>query len=101
MAGGASADGLLAVSADAIRLASGVSFLVAPEAANRLWGDDEDSGPDREPAAPLDGLPRRAHRRAAALVGAAGQPPHRGLVPRLGRRGRRPTCSAASPTTTA
>jgi Domain of unknown function (DUF4267) len=36
---------LLAVSAGAIRLASGVSFLVAPEAANRLWGDDEDSGP--------------------------------------------------------
>jgi Domain of unknown function (DUF4267) len=36
---------LLAVSAGAIRLASGLSFLVAPEAANRLWGDDEDSGP--------------------------------------------------------
>src|SRR6478672_4917677 len=34
-----------AVSAGAIRLASGVSFLIAPEAANRLWGDDEDSGP--------------------------------------------------------
>ena len=34
-----------AVSAGLIRLASGVSFLVAPEAANRLWGDDEDSGP--------------------------------------------------------
>ena len=29
----------LAVAAGAIRLASGVSFLVAPEAANRLWGD--------------------------------------------------------------
>ena len=36
---------LLAVAVGAIRLASGVSFLVAPEAANRLWGDDEDSGP--------------------------------------------------------
>jgi Domain of unknown function (DUF4267) len=36
---------LLAVLAGAIRLASGVSFLVAPEAANRLWGDAEDSGP--------------------------------------------------------
>jgi Domain of unknown function (DUF4267) len=36
---------LLAISAGAIRLASGVSFLVAPEAANRWWGDDEDSGP--------------------------------------------------------
>jgi hypothetical protein len=35
----------LAVVAGTIRLASGVSFLVAPEAANRLWGDDEDSGP--------------------------------------------------------
>jgi hypothetical protein len=35
----------MAVLAGAIRLASGVSFLVAPEAANRLWGDDEDGGP--------------------------------------------------------
>jgi hypothetical protein len=35
----------LAVVAGTIRLASGVSFLVAPEAANRLWGDNEDSGP--------------------------------------------------------
>jgi hypothetical protein len=35
----------MAVAAGAIRLASGLSFLVAPEAANRLWGDDEDSGP--------------------------------------------------------
>ena len=34
-----------AVSAGLIRLASGVSFLVAPEAANRMWGDDADSGP--------------------------------------------------------
>jgi hypothetical protein len=34
-----------AVAAGTIRLASGVSFLVAPEAANRLWGDAEDSGP--------------------------------------------------------
>ena len=37
-------DGLAAV-AGAIRLASGLSFLIAPDAANRLWGDDEDSGP--------------------------------------------------------
>jgi hypothetical protein len=29
----------MAVAAGAIRLASGVSFLVAPEAANRIWGD--------------------------------------------------------------
>jgi hypothetical protein len=35
----------LAAVAGTIRLASGVSFLVAPEAANRLWGDDADSGP--------------------------------------------------------
>jgi hypothetical protein len=35
----------LAVAAGAIRLASGVSFLVAPEAANRLWGDREDTAP--------------------------------------------------------
>jgi hypothetical protein len=34
---------LLAVTAGSIRLASGVSFLVSPEAANRLWGDDEDT----------------------------------------------------------
>ncbi|HEY5013709.1 MAG TPA: DUF4267 domain-containing protein [Acidimicrobiia bacterium] len=35
----------MAVAAGAIRLASGLSFLVAPEAANRLWGDAQDSGP--------------------------------------------------------
>lgn len=35
----------MAIAAGAIRFASGVSFLVAPEAANRLWGDSEDSGP--------------------------------------------------------
>jgi len=35
----------MALTAGSIRLASGVSFLVAPEAANRLWGDTEDSGP--------------------------------------------------------
>lgn len=32
----------LAVVAGAIRLASGVSFLVTPEAANRLWGDEDE-----------------------------------------------------------
>ncbi len=36
---------VLAVLAGSIRLASGVSFLVAPEAANRLWGDSDDQGP--------------------------------------------------------
>jgi hypothetical protein len=35
----------MAVAAGSIRFASGLSFLVAPEAANRLWGDAEDSGP--------------------------------------------------------
>jgi uncharacterized protein YjeT (DUF2065 family) len=35
----------LAVAAGTIRLASGVSFLIAPAAANRMWGDSEDSGP--------------------------------------------------------
>ena len=35
----------LAVVVGALRCASGVSFLVAPRAANRLWGDTEDSGP--------------------------------------------------------
>jgi hypothetical protein len=35
----------IAVAAGTIRLASGLSFLVAPEAANRLWGDAEESGP--------------------------------------------------------
>jgi hypothetical protein len=32
----------MAVVVGALRMASGVSFLVAPEAANRLWGDDEE-----------------------------------------------------------
>ena len=35
----------VAIGAGAIRLASGVSFLIAPNAANRLWGDDEDTSP--------------------------------------------------------
>lgn len=35
----------LAMSVGAMRLASGVSFLVAPEAANRLWGDTGDQSP--------------------------------------------------------
>ena len=34
-----------AIGIGATRLASGVSFLVSPEAANRMWGDDADSGP--------------------------------------------------------
>src|SRR5262252_9145909 len=35
----------LVVAAGAIRLASGASFLVAPEAANRLWGDTAELTP--------------------------------------------------------
>jgi hypothetical protein len=34
-----------AVVVGGLRMASGISFLIAPEAANRLWGDEEDSGP--------------------------------------------------------
>jgi len=36
---------LMAVTVGSLRLASGISFLVAPSAANRLWGDPEDGGP--------------------------------------------------------
>ena len=43
---------VMAVTAGAIRLASGLSFLVAPEAANRLWGDTDDNGPTVAQAAP-------------------------------------------------
>jgi hypothetical protein len=35
----------MAVVVGTLRMASGLSFLVAPEAANRLWGDREESGP--------------------------------------------------------
>lgn len=35
----------LAVAAGALRCASGVSFLVAPDAAHRLWGNDEEQTP--------------------------------------------------------
>jgi Domain of unknown function (DUF4267) len=35
----------MAVIAGSIRLASGLSFLVAPESANRLWGDSEAGNP--------------------------------------------------------
>lgn len=43
-AGGKQRD-LLAVTAGLIRLASGVSFLVAPRAASQLWGSDPDDNP--------------------------------------------------------
>lgn len=36
---------LLAVGAGAIRLASGASFLISPEAANRLWADERTDDP--------------------------------------------------------
>ena len=35
----------MAVAAGAIRLASGVSFLVAPKAASTVWGSDPDDNP--------------------------------------------------------
>jgi hypothetical protein len=35
----------LAVAAGGIRAASGVSFLIAPQAANRLWGGEADETP--------------------------------------------------------
>jgi hypothetical protein len=35
----------LAVTAGAIRLASGISFLVAPKAASTLWGSDPEDNP--------------------------------------------------------
>ncbi len=35
----------LAIAAGAIRLASGVSFLIAPKAASQLWGSDPDDNP--------------------------------------------------------
>lgn len=35
----------LATAVGLIRLASGVSFLIAPLAANRMWGDPKDPGP--------------------------------------------------------
>jgi Domain of unknown function (DUF4267) len=35
----------LAIGAGAIRLASGVSFIVAPKAASQLWGSDPDNNP--------------------------------------------------------
>jgi hypothetical protein len=35
----------LAIAAGAIRLASGVSFLVAPQAASTLWGSDPEDNP--------------------------------------------------------
>lgn len=41
----ATAADLLAVAAGALRLGSGVSFLVAPEAANRLWADERTDDP--------------------------------------------------------
>ena len=35
----------MAIVVGTIRLASGISFLVAPETANRWWGDQADPGP--------------------------------------------------------
>jgi hypothetical protein len=54
----------LAVVAGAIRCASGVSFLVAPQAANRLWGGEADETPTAQ-------LLLRSMGYRDALVGAA------------------------------
>ena len=69
----------LAAAAGAIRLASGISFLVAPHEANRLWGGDPD---DVSPTASLllrsMGYHGRARRRAAPAAPASattGVPP--------------------------
>jgi Domain of unknown function (DUF4267) len=35
----------LAVAVGALRMASGISFLVAPQAASRIWGSDPDDNP--------------------------------------------------------
>lgn len=35
----------VAVAVGGLRFASGISFLIAPESANRAWGDDADVGP--------------------------------------------------------
>ena len=58
------ASGWLAVGAGAIRLASGVSFLVAPAAANALWGGD------RSDDSPTAALLLRSMGYRDALVGA-------------------------------
>jgi hypothetical protein len=66
----------LAVGAGALRLASGVSFLAAPEAANRAWGDRSDPGP-------TGSLLLRSMGYRDALIGA--------LLLAAGLRGRRTT----------
>jgi hypothetical protein len=63
----------LAVAVGALRFASGVSFLVAPEAANRLWGGDPDD------AGPTASLLLRSMGYRDALVG--------GMLLRAGLRG--------------
>lgn len=68
-----SAPDRLAVTAGAIRLASGLSFLVAPEAANRLWGGDPDD------VGPTTSLLLRSMGYRDALVG--------GMLLRAGLRG--------------
>lgn len=73
----------LAVVAGAIRLTSGLSFLIAPAAANRFWGDAQDSGPTAS-------LLLRSMGYRDALIGAScstrhyvgSRPPRRGSWPR-------------------
>ncbi len=56
----------------ALRFASGLSFLIAPEAANRLWGDAAETGPTTS-------LLLRSMGYRDALIG--------GMLLRAGRRG--------------
>ncbi len=90
----------LAVVAGTIRLASGVSFLVAPEAANKLWGDAEDSGPTAS-------LLLRSMGYRDALIGGLllwsglrGAPSTGGVVPRVWRARTGRTSSVGSRTRT-
>jgi hypothetical protein len=62
-----------AIAVGALRLASGASFLVAPEAANRLWGGDPDD------VGPTTSLLLRSMGYRDALVG--------GMLLRAGLRG--------------
>ena len=92
----------LAVTAGAIRFASGVSFLVSsPEAANRLWGDSADSGPTTSLL-----LRSMGYRERARSAGSCCKPACAAPIPPRGGSSRprvptRPTSSVVSPTTTA
>ena len=88
----------MAVVVGAIRLASGVSFLVAPEAANRLWGDDAE--PDTTTSLLLRSMGYRDALIGGLLLTSALRrgPATAGMVPGLGRcRRRRPARRSGQP----